>query len=469
MKESAGSPYFLLLVIALFLFASSPTLFSDGMFMDGIYYATIARNMAEGLGSLWKPMFTETLGKTFYDHPPLAFGLQSLFFKIFGDHHWVERLYSVLTYFAMGAIMIALWKRVNTGIERSFYWLPLLLWISVPKMLWGASNNLLENTMMLFIGGSILCFIHYYQQTKKNYLLVAGFCLFLAFLTKGVTSLFPLSFPFFYAIATRTFSLEKLAREYTLILLGLLIPFGLMFFLWEEGIENLQMYFRIQVVNSLTNVQSVDSRFYIIRRFSQEILTMLSLTVVLYLLNRWVFKRKLELKRQWILVFFATALSGVLPILISMKQSTFYIIPTFPLFATAFALLISPFLKLLANEFKLSLKSLRWIKGLSFALIVFAIVVVLLPLNTVGRDKKKLKDIKEVIEFLPPGTSITVSPGMNTEWSYYAYFYRYGYISLSTQDTCKYKIALKGEEIGKGAYFEQDSVNLQTLSLYKRK
>ena len=51
-----------------------PELVTKGMYVDGQLYATISRNMAEGLGSLWSPYATATLFPEFYEHPPLAFG-----------------------------------------------------------------------------------------------------------------------------------------------------------------------------------------------------------------------------------------------------------------------------------------------------------------------------------------------------------------------------------------------------------
>ena len=63
----------------------APSLFSDGMFADGVDNATIARNMANGLGDFWQPHHTNVIAPEFYEHPPLAFGLQSIWFRLLGD------------------------------------------------------------------------------------------------------------------------------------------------------------------------------------------------------------------------------------------------------------------------------------------------------------------------------------------------------------------------------------------------
>ena len=62
------------LIILLIFMALSNELWSEGMFIDGLYYATIARNLSEGIGSLWFLHFTETSFNIFHEHPPLAIG-----------------------------------------------------------------------------------------------------------------------------------------------------------------------------------------------------------------------------------------------------------------------------------------------------------------------------------------------------------------------------------------------------------
>jgi len=82
--KSFDTPFALLffsLALALFL----PTLFMDGMFMDATQYTAVGKNLAEGLGSFWKPYFTnnfyyETTDFLFNEQPPLGFGIYAVFF-----------------------------------------------------------------------------------------------------------------------------------------------------------------------------------------------------------------------------------------------------------------------------------------------------------------------------------------------------------------------------------------------------
>lgn len=50
--------------------------------MDGLFYSSIARNLSNGVGTFWQTHFSNTLFPRFYEHPPLALGIQSLFLKL---------------------------------------------------------------------------------------------------------------------------------------------------------------------------------------------------------------------------------------------------------------------------------------------------------------------------------------------------------------------------------------------------
>ncbi|MEO1627822.1 MAG: hypothetical protein AAFV25_21920, partial [Bacteroidota bacterium] len=58
------------------LFASE--LLEQSMFVDGLWYAAISRNLAQGQGSFWHPHFSALIFSEFHEHPPLVFGLQAL-------------------------------------------------------------------------------------------------------------------------------------------------------------------------------------------------------------------------------------------------------------------------------------------------------------------------------------------------------------------------------------------------------
>ena len=88
--------YFYISVLAIFFFIISPHFLAEGMFLDGITYAALAKNYAQGLGNFWNLHYCQTLYPEFHEHPPLAIVIQSWFFTLFGSSIYVEKIYSVL-------------------------------------------------------------------------------------------------------------------------------------------------------------------------------------------------------------------------------------------------------------------------------------------------------------------------------------------------------------------------------------
>src|SRR5688572_2071285 len=78
-----------------------PVLLQDGMFMDGVQYACVSRNLANGDGTFWFPWLHDSWVKAdspyFMEHPPLVYGIQSIFFRVLGDTMYTERIYSLFT------------------------------------------------------------------------------------------------------------------------------------------------------------------------------------------------------------------------------------------------------------------------------------------------------------------------------------------------------------------------------------
>ncbi|MCH7550031.1 MAG: glycosyltransferase, partial [Candidatus Krumholzibacteriota bacterium] len=135
---------FWLLTASIFCATVLPRLLVDGMFVDGVMYATISRNLADGLGTLWKPHFSMTLFGEFFDHPPLVFWVESIFFRAFGDHYLVEAFYSLCTAAAATLLIVLLWRRLTAnypGLAR-LAWLPVFFWLSIPQISWAYSNNM---------------------------------------------------------------------------------------------------------------------------------------------------------------------------------------------------------------------------------------------------------------------------------------------------------------------------------------
>ena len=421
-----------LFVIGFFFTVVGKDLFSDGMFMDGTIYAAVANNMALGLGSFWQPHLTQTLYPVFYEHPPLAMGLQSIGFRIFGDGIYVERFYSLFTYLLTGGLIVLIWKEITGTVKQG--WIPLFLWLTVGEVIWAASNNMLENTMGVFTTAAVWFYFLKRRKNQSTWLIISGFSLALALLTKGPFCLYIWSVPFFHWLFLRKQSSGRMIAETAILILSTAAPIALLYLFSDGAQANMEGYFAKQVVGSIESVQTVDYRFKIVVNFLKGILPQLLLGAILL----WVAKRRslsFEPVRRNAPVFWffaAVALSGVLPIMISMKQRAFYILTVYPLFAVGFGYLIKPLVETLISKIKTDSRGYQIFQGLAAILVLSGISISVAQVGEVGRNKAAVRDSKAVIKETGRGEVIGACPQLRTDWGLQAYFARYGQVSLDT-------------------------------------
>ncbi len=148
-------------VISVFIIALSPSLIQDGMFMDGVLYAAISKNLANGLGTFWFPYLGDNWnmhGSTYFlEHPPLVYAIQSIFFRSLGDSIYTERVYCLFTAVVSALLIHKIWilvTRKNQNIRR-MSWLPVFLWCIMPIVFRAYQMNVQENTMVIFILAAI--------------------------------------------------------------------------------------------------------------------------------------------------------------------------------------------------------------------------------------------------------------------------------------------------------------------------
>lgn len=422
---------FLLLTIAFLLFVISPYWLSKGMFCDGLIYAVISNNLAHGQGTLWDLFFTSGLGQHFHGHPPLAFGLESLFYSVLGDGYLVEKIYSTTTYIITGIIVVNIWKQVAAKRYFSLFWLPLVLWLSVPLAWWSISNNMLENTMMIFTTMAIYFGVKSYKKNRVVNIMLSGFMVFLAVLTKGPTGLFPLALPFWVFLIDKKISFSRSLLDTILLLAALTGSFLFTFLLFPAGFDSLIIYFNTQVVASVGNIATVSNRFYIIGRMLSELIPMY---VALLLVA--VFARKIKWKdthNPWVYVLLMTGLSGVVPIIISLKQSGFYIVPVFPVIAIAFSLFIVPGVKGFTDRINTSKHGFILFKYVSYLMLLIGLVVNLMQINNFGRNRDMLEDVYSIGSIVPNGLTVSVERRLIDDWLLVGYFWRYDKIGFDAE------------------------------------
>jgi len=440
--------------------------------MDGLFYADISRNMSLGLGSFWKPHLTNNLFNVFYEHPPLAFGLQSLFFKIFGDYLYVERLYSILTYILVGYLIVLIWENLTK--DKKTGWIPLFFWIITGNVAWAAANNMLENTMSIFVCLAVLFYFKSAQKNRFLWITLSALSLSLGLLTKGFFCLYIWGLPFFIWAFKQNKSLLQTSTDTIVLVLVTTLPIAVLYFSSAEAQNYMLTYFTKQVMGSIENVQTVDTRFAIVQGFFGSILAPLLFAFLILLVAR-----KMKMPKSFIrmnirefLMFCTIALSGVIPIMISLKQRNFYILTVYPLFAIGLAYCLLPTIKELTSTIVFKSKSFKALQKITISIILISTSLFFYQTNRMELDNDLIYDSKIIINEIGKDNTINICQELRTNYSLHGYFSRFGNVSLesSPKNVCQYYLSF-GDCNKETLETNYDLISLKTrkYKLYKIK
>ena len=334
------------LVISLYCLLVLPRMLSYGMFMDGVVYASIARNMAEKYGSFWQPYYTATVYPTFYEHPPLGFWLQSWAYRLCGDSVYVEAWWGFGVGILILLVLASIWRCLTPqGSALTGTWFPIMLFIVTPMTSWAVANNMLETTMTFFILLAVLlCLLSLDNPIiffSCLYGILSGLSMFCAILIKGPVALFPLAIPWLAMIHDA--KKIKMSTTVIVLLMTLMVSFGLMFSTSTAAVHFFKRYVSQQVLASVTGTPKTwTSRFDVLTVVGRESLVPLlvggTLATISYRLRQTAIS---SIHSRLFLYYLGIALAGSLPILVSVKQQRWYAFPSLPFYAMAIAVVFN--------------------------------------------------------------------------------------------------------------------------------
>lgn len=434
------SKYYLFIVISIFLFINAHSMFSEGMFMDGLIYSTISRNLSIEQGTFWHLNFSNTFFNNFYEHPPLAMGLQSILFKVIGDTIFVERLYSLMCYLISIYLIHIIWVNIVKDEYKNLYWFPILLFSITGVVGWSFSNGMLENTVVVFVLLSIIVLIKYIKTTDKKkkhlYLILASIFLAFGFLSKGFVAIFPLiTLPVYSLFFSNINFLDSLLKSF-LLLIYLILFFVVLYALDDNSIYSIKQYLNKQVATSIKTISTVSTRFWIIINFISQLIPTIIISLIIYL-----YSKKIKLKRykpnKHIYPLSIICLCGVVPIIISLKQRDFYIMPVYSISSICFSLLLAPYINNIIKKIKNKNKYYLWLKRLSIVSIILSLGLSLNYTNKIGRDRDVILDVKEIKRLIPQNSKVGIPVKLNENWALKGYFARYHNVGLFTVENPK--------------------------------
>jgi 4-amino-4-deoxy-L-arabinose transferase-like glycosyltransferase len=414
-----------LLIISFIVVAFYCTgIFSEGMFLDGLMYADVSRNLADGDGGFWDMLYTQTKFDHFHEQPPFAFFLQSFFYTLLGDHIFVEHLYSFL--FLLGWIFIfyKLCNYIFAEIEFAFFSIVLLL--IIPIIQWTFRNNVLEITMGFFSLCAVYFSIKGIEEKNKTLILLASLFLFLASFSKGIQALFPLAVPFFYFVLFKEYRLKYFIQDQLILLsLPLLIYIG--FYFYEPAYNSYYSYFQSRLVGTFAHKQNTTSfRGLTLRNILEELLLPIIFCVGFFINSN---NKKINFSKRSIL-FLLIGFSASVPLMVTLEQRRFYISPSIPYFILSISILFYPFFKEKIVKWKEKKWDIKIINSILIILISVLSILVFLQVFSPSRDKDLIADLKKLKQKFPPKTILSTQKDVFDVYENHAYFQRYGKLSI---------------------------------------
>jgi len=453
-----------------------PVLIQDGMFMDAVLYTSVSHNLSMGIGTFWFPQFSlHNIARlpSFHEQPPLVFGIQALFFTIFGGSMVVERFYTFITMLITAIVIVLLWKEIfrdDDTLKRSG-WLAIILWISIPVCFWSYSNNMHENTMGIFTLCSALFIVKAFRSLKTSvpFCILSGIFILLATMSKGLPGFFPIAIPFLYWLTTKGTSFSR-SILYTAIII--LVPFIIytILFLIPESRESLSVYLFKRVLHRISDAPTVDNRFYILFRLFLELLPQILLVIIIAtvagLKKFRIFSSK---KNNQLSVFFILAgLSASLPLMLTLVQKRFYFVPALPFFAIGLAIPVASFIGNLIE--KIDTKSRRY--SIFFLLSIFlflsTVTYSVMQKGKTGREKEILHDVYSIGKVVPKYSAISIPVEMWNDWGLQCYLIRYFNISLDPYKRNTFFMTDKSMKTDTLSGYKKINIGTVKYELYKR-
>lgn len=426
-----------------------PRVVPQGMFVDGVLYASISRNLAEGRGSWWLPYFSisywiEGVPRNYYyENPPLLFWMQSVFFRVLGDHWWVEKLYAFVLLLFNFFLITRIWKTVLKSIhgEHSLQWLPVLFFYLIPIVFWGSAYNLMDSQLLTFCllaTWTLLSGLVKQSQRTLNYALAVLF-IFLGILTKGPVAVYPVALPFFYFIVFNRIQWWKGAIHSLILFSTVLLMFTLFLFLNSAALNFFKEYWNQRLSFAIMGgrtegVRHGLGRLYVLWILLRENSMLISLTLVVLLLS---YIKRIPIvssrpEKKWALVFLFLALAGTAPLVLSTRQAGMYLIPSLVMFAIAAALFQYDLVKQLL--LKISARTTMLISTLMMVGIISVSIYASIIFGTPSRDEGLIEDIHAIKPMIPKSNSIVLADATVCSSSINTYLQRYLKLELTDQD-----------------------------------
>jgi 4-amino-4-deoxy-L-arabinose transferase-like glycosyltransferase len=431
-----------------------PRVVPQGMFVDGLLYSSISRNLAEGRGSWWLPFFSngywiKTIAHDHYfENPPLLFWMQSVFFRVLGDYWWVEKLYATLLLLLNCFLIIRIWKTVlkNISGETTMSWLPVLFFYLIPIVFWGSAYNLMDSQLLTFCLLAVWALLTgvIEPQGWRLYYSLAVVCIFGGILVKGPVAIYPVAFPFFYFLVFDPTKWRTGIAHSLILLTSVVALFALLLWIHAPALLFFTQYWDQRLGAAIMGgrdegVRIGSGRLYVLWLLLRENSILIGVSAMLLLVSylKGIRIAPSTLEKKWSLVFFLLAVGGTLPLMLSTRQAAMYLIPSLVMFAIAAAIYHYRLISYLLA--RIPVAATRGLAVVMILGIAFVAVFSSLRFGKPSRDIAMLEDIQEIKSIIPKESLVGVSDKLMRNSGAHVYLQRYLKVELTEElDDVKY-------------------------------
>jgi 4-amino-4-deoxy-L-arabinose transferase-like glycosyltransferase len=436
----------LLFSLTLYFLLSGYKLLRLGIHGDGVEYASVARNLADGVGTFWRLYLDDLIHPVFHEHPPLVFWIQSIFFRVFGNGPHLEAFYGFFIGLTILFFTALFWQQIRRDFQFPYVgsWWPMLLLVPIPIFTYILQINRIVNTWTVI--AIIATYLAYLSTAKTRltvfYSILTGVFIYLGFIAKGPVAFFPFAVPVLTVLTLRA----KFSKAITGTLISL-VTFTVIllatFHQFPDAVNFWKGFWQAQVIASLKSERSAGRpHWHYLERWLSEMIVPFLVAGVFMIATR-VPLRRIGFNRP-ALFFLLVALAGSLPFVVSTRQHGRYILHTYPFFVLSLAFVTEN----IAAQIESILTNRRKIRLAAGLIAVVFFVIALTSMfyrkNHIARRKPFYNDFYLQDIQLPERITVSACPGdmILKDWLF-ADMQRFYRVSLTPKMNNEYLIIAK--------------------------
>lgn len=492
-----------LIVVGLFLLLISGSFLTEGIANIGLENGVVAKSIVRpnDFADFWLPKVSDGATIDAHGHLPMGFWIERTLMYLFGDSYLFDKIYSVIIFLLIAVLIVRIWVLIGNTVKTG--WLPLAFWLVTPIVSWSATSNLVEGPQTIFVLLAVVSLLHamrvrrgtdiYLTNHEDNgyhrthymisylWVVLAAIFAVLAFLTKGFSSLFVLAMPIIFWVVGKEYKIRYPIID-TAIIIGVWIVMALAMAFFTDGAYYVMHNYIGHIFEAGRHEQTVASHFYILYALiKQMLIPVLALVIVCLVrlknnhfakyLVYWKYLDRLsedDLRNtRYFYRFIFLALSGVLPIMLVLKQQDYYLITTIPLFAIAFGCIMNNIAMSRLNNLKPLANHILMV--LAIVMLTAGVLSNLSSISKYSNDQQLLDSMHVILPHLQEGEVVSVSPELMHNRVAADYFYRYKKIKFDSMLDHQHLITMymKVEQLETDHYYAPVNTSTPLFKLYE--